>query len=972
MKFRQKEVAPEKRALVEDSKSEALASGRISFLEYLGEKAEAIIIDHLQANVRENGIFVNADIFYLGTHELRPGMAAELNFRKKGQSQWSKVPMNLSVNDVWHASIGNLQGNVQDYEFFVSAWIDKVQAWIQFAMKKCSLPQPDVNDIFSEVKEGLKILKHAAAAKKPLSPVDASEIEHFILEFTHLQASAPHGNFSNEVLSLLKQLEARRIAERFPLKIHECYSQILEIGNDFRFKDDRLPWISYISPAEEADRSTSPKNPIKLSAEDNIEIKVGIRNLEPNQVFLKYRKKFKTGDDWKLVSMAPKDAANKDWHVFLRISDPGWYEYSIEARVPPASDGSIERLYQQAGVALPSFSNEHKQKRATGTLQSDLPGVSDSLSGGVIRFEDFRKPLELIVFPPRAFFGAQLVIFPRSWGGFKRLPEFFPLFKDLGYNAIRFMPIHPIGRTHRKGRNNSLVANPGDPGCPYAVGDEEGFFQKMRELAAKSGKRKLSDADLRKRFGDGGHRSIHPDLGTMEDFQALLKKARELGIEIILDIALNCSPDHPYVVHHPEWFHRRTDGTIRFAENPPKKYQDVYPINYFPEDPEDMRKLWFELRDMILFWIQAGVRGFRVDNPHTKPAGFWRWLFEEVHRHGYEDVIFESEAFTNPRPMKWLAKMGFACSDDYFLWRVSKDQLRDFLLHPEEGLMAPDMKWFFIGKNCPTTADNLLTPLRFAKPYEFERRLLLAATLSSLYEIFWGYEHCINIPHGETIEFENSEKYEIWNWPEMLKNGFKEPNIVESIKKLNRIRKENRAFQLYRSLEYLETYNLPEGDPYGSQNIFACLRATPKLENIILFAINLDSENREHWATVHLPLEKFKISENEEFMLDDLWNETHYIRKGASLNIGLGGSKPLAHIFRVKKASARTRPQQTTPSQEEINTAFKGIDFSQFDCLETNFLESAKNALNTFSEGHAAKAFEVLASQKRIRVPPKD
>src|SRR5581483_2207843 len=303
------------------------------------------------------------------------------------------------------------------------------------------------------------------------------------------------------------------------------------------------------------------------------------------------------------------------------------------------------------------------------------------------------RPLAVDVDRERARFGSWYELFPRSWGGFAGVERLLPALADLGFDVVYFPPIHPIGVTNRKGRNNALSAAPGDPGSPWAIGGAE-----------------------------GGHCAIHPDLGTLDDFRRLVAAAREAGLEIALDFAIQCSPDHPWLSEHPEWFHRRPDGTLKYAENPPKRYQDIYNVNFASED---WAGLWAALRDVVLYWVEQGVRAFRVDNPHTKPLPFWEWLIREV-RSVDPEVIFLSEAFTRPPMMAALAKAGFSQSYTYFTWKNTKAELIDYLTE----LTRSTMPQFFRPNFFANTPDILHEYLQRGGRAAFEARLVLAATLS--------------------------------------------------------------------------------------------------------------------------------------------------------------------------------------------------------------------------------------------------
>src|SRR5205807_7044974 len=361
--------------------------------------------------------------------------------------------------------------------------------------------------------------------------------------------------------------------------------------------------------------------------------------------------------------------------------------------------------------------------------------------------------------------------------------------RAMGFDVIYFPPIHPIGRTNRKGRNNSVTCEPWEPGVPYAIGSEF-----------------------------GGYKAIEPALGTFEDFAWLEGEVRARGMEIALDFAINCSPDHPYVREHPEWFYKRPDGSIKYAENPPKKYEDIYPLNF---RCENWRELWAEMKSIVLFWAEHGVRIFRVDNPHTKPVAFWEYLIKGV-REKYPHTIFLSEAFTRPKMMKALAKAGFNQSYTYFTWRNSKQELIEYFTE----LTQTEMSEYFRPNLWPNTPDILPFVLQEGGRPAFMIRALLAATLSPLYGVYSGYELCENKALPDREEYLDSEKYQFkgrnWNAP---------GNIKDWIARLNKIRKQNRALQLYSNLRF-----------YYAENdaILFYGKMTAARDNIILVVVNLD------------------------------------------------------------------------------------------------------------------------------------
>jgi starch synthase (maltosyl-transferring) len=368
--------------------------------------------------------------------------------------------------------------------------------------------------------------------------------------------------------------------------------------------------------------------------------------------------------------------------------------------------------------------------------------------------------LEVDVDRELARFGAWYELFPRSWGGFAGVERVLPELAELGFDVVYLPPIHPIGRTNRKGRNNTLLPGPDDPGSPWAIGADE-----------------------------GGHDGIHPDLGTIEDFDRLVARAGELGLEIALDFAIQCSPDHPWLKEHPEWFQHRPDGTLKYAENPPKKYQDIHNVDW---ECEDWKGLWEALRDILLYWCDHGVRVYRVDNPHTKPIPFWEWAMSEV-RARYPETVFLAEAFTAPVMMTTLARAGFSQSYTYFTWKNTKAELLEFV--------GQLLQWreFYRPNVFANTPDILHAYLQKGGKPAFEARLVLAATLSPTYGIYSGYERCENVPVREGYEeYMDSEKYEV-------KKRKLDGELLPLVKRLNEIRRAEPALQRLDNIRFLET-----------------------------------------------------------------------------------------------------------------------------------------------------------------------
>jgi len=468
----------------------------------------------------------------------------------------------------------------------------------------------------------------------------------------------------------------------------------------------------------------------------------------------------------------------------------------------------------------------------------------------------YDRDLEVVVDRSRARFASWYELFPRSQGKvpgrhgtFDDCLERLPDVQSMGFDVVYLPPIHPLGRTGRKGRDNTLTAAPGDPGSPWAIGGPE-----------------------------GGHTAVHPDLGKIEDFRRLVNAAEQLGMEVALDIAFQCSPDHPWVREHPEWFYHRPDGTIRYAENPPKKYQDIFPINF---NCEAWEALWDELLHVVLFWVEQGVLTFRVDNPHTKPFDFWRWLIREV-QDRHPEVVFLSEAFTRPKVMRELAKAGFTQSYTYFTWRNFKEELTEYF----QELVGSEMSEYFRGNLFVNTPDILPEVLQRGGPAAFKMRAALAATLSPLWGIYSGFELCEGTALPGSEEYVRSEKYEIrvrdWNAP---------GNIVEYITRLNVIRRENPALHTFRNLRFYSS---------DSSQVLFYGKMTADRDNVILVAVNLDPFAA-HSATLAMPLEEIGISPGETYELHELLADQRRLAHEDSVAIELAPATSPAHIYRLRR-----------------------------------------------------------------------
>jgi len=454
----------------------------------------------------------------------------------------------------------------------------------------------------------------------------------------------------------------------------------------------------------------------------------------------------------------------------------------------------------------------------------------------------------------RAAVGAWYELFPRSFGGLKGAAEHLEYVADLGFDVVYLPPIHPIGRTNRKGPGNTLDPGPDDPGSPWAIGAPE-----------------------------GGHTAIHPELGDESDFEAFVARAGELGLEVALDYALQCSPDHPWVRDHPEWFTRRPDGSIRYAENPPKKYQDIHPINFWPADEADRVALWEACREILVHWIDRGIRIFRVDNPHTKPIAFWQWVIDDL-RKAHPDLVFLAEAFTSPRMMAKLAEVGFSQSYTYFTWRHSAWELREYVTELTSGPLAEYMRPAF----WPNTPDILGGVLRDGPRSAFELRLVLAATLVPTYGVYSGYELCENEPASETNEeYLHSEKYELKS------RDYSSPSsIAPLMRTLNEIRRRHDPLMSLRDIRF----------HHSDDEAFLVYTRGHAADDLILCVVNLDPHHA-HDTTVRLDLGAIGLRSGGRHHLHDELDDSHYEWHGDSGYVRLDPQAgQVAHIFKVTPA----------------------------------------------------------------------
>jgi starch synthase (maltosyl-transferring) len=524
--------------------------------------------------------------------------------------------------------------------------------------------------------------------------------------------------------------------------------------------------------------------------------------------------------------------------------------------------GADAKFLQASAAALrdPRLDLAQRAERA---IEASLLSVMDRYPDRS-RAARCEPPLVVDVDRERALCGAWYEFFPRSCGNSADRPgrlrdceERLSYAASMGFDVVYLPPIHPIGRSHRKGPNNNPVAAPGDLGSPWAIGAKE-----------------------------GGHTAIHPELGTLEDFRWLLARAKALGLEVAMDLAFQCAPDHPWVEEHPEWFLQRPDGTVQYAENPPKKYQDIYPIHF---ECDDWKALWEALRGVVEFWLNEGVRIFRVDNPHTKPYPFWEWLIGEVRRE-HPDTIFLAEAFTRPKVMARLARVGFNQSYTYFAWRNTRSELTEYLTSLNESELAEYMRPNF----WPNTPDILPEFLQYGGRPGFALRFLLASTLSASYGIYGpAFELCearAVKPGGE--EYLDSEKYQLRDWDVESADSLK-----ELIARVNRVRNDNPALRQNRRLRFHTADN---------EQLLVFSKWSEDKENVVIVVVNLDPHHvQSGW--VKLPLAELGLPEEGAFQVHDLISEARYFWSGARNFLELDPQVQPGHIFRVRR---RVRSEQ--------------------------------------------------------------
>jgi len=594
--------------------------------------------------------------------------------------------------------------------------------------------------------------------------------------------------------------------------------------------------------------------------------------------------------DWIEVPMSP--LPNDRWRGEFPVTELGRYSFMLEGwidhfetwsrqlakRLEAGQDVTVEleagaRMVEVAATRANGSSPDAtrlatlaKTIRKGVIKSSDARGSNTEMDGELTtlmrRYADrgiataYPRELEVVVEPIKARFSSWYELFPRSTGAqgkhgtFKDVERLLPDVARMGFDVLYLPPIHPIGKTHRKGANNR-PATPGEPGSPWAIGSEE-----------------------------GGHKSVHPELGTLDDFRHLVRTAGEQGIDVALDIAFQCSPDHPYTREHPEWFKHRPDGSIQYAENPPKKYEDIYPFDF---ETESWRELWQELLSIFLFWVEQGVHIFRVDNPHTKPFGFWEWLVAEMRRL-HPDVILLSEAFTRPKVMFRLAKVGFSQSYTYFTWRNMAWELYQYFTE----LAQPPTREFFRPNLWPNTPDILTEYLQTGGRPAFQARLVLAATLGASYGIYSpAFELMESRPREQgSEEYLDSEKYQIRAWDRKAPDSLRELITI-----VNRIRHENPALQTDRGLRFHPTEN---------DALLAYSKSTPDNSNIVLAVVNCDPHHVQR-GMVNLPLEELGIDRDRPYQAHELITGARYIWNGPRNYVEINPHAMPAQLFRFRR-----------------------------------------------------------------------
>jgi starch synthase (maltosyl-transferring) len=600
---------------------------------------------------------------------------------------------------------------------------------------------------------------------------------------------------------------------------------------------------------------------------------------------LKYRPE--SDDQWQEIAMEP--LFNDGWRATFAVALVGTYYYTVEAwvdafltwhrdfqkRVAAGKVAEVDLLVgaqlveaavpeadKEDGPRLREWARRLRGKETPSQLEQicEDPELTQLMQRYAPRTfaTQYAPELPITVDRERARFSSWYELFPRSCasepgahGTLRDVEARLGYVAEMGFNVLYLPPIHPIGQTFRKGKDNATEAEADDVGSPWGIGSKE-----------------------------GGHKAIHPSLGTLADFDRLVQAAEQRNIEIALDIALQCSPDHPYVKDHPDWFRQRPDGTIQYAENPPKKYQDIYPFDF---ETADWQALWAELKSIFDFWIERGVRIFRVDNPHTKPFPFWEWCIGEIRRK-HADVLFLAEAFTRPKIMYRLAKLGFSQSYTYFSWRNSKEELTEYLTE----LTRTEVREYFRPNFWPNTPDILTEYLQVGGRPAFMSRLVLAATLSSNYGIYGPpYEHGWCKPREPgSEEYLGSEKYEVHHH-----DMDRQDSLRHFVARVNRLRRDFLSLQTLAGLQFHEVDN---------QELICYSKSSADLSELLLVVVNLDPHHTQS-GWVELPLKALELDENRPFQVHDLLSDMRYLWHGPRNLVELDPQFVPAHVFQIKR-----------------------------------------------------------------------
>jgi starch synthase (maltosyl-transferring) len=640
--------------------------------------------------------------------------------------------------------------------------------------------------------------------------------------------------------------------------------------------------IEGLSPEIDAGRF-----PAKRTIGDQVHVEADIFTDGHDSIAASLLARREGSNEWTEIPMRP--LGNDRWAASFRVGELGRYGFKVQGwvdhfetwrrdllkRIQAETDASVDYLIgadlvaeadSRASGADALWLRDRASVLRAAKEPKDLRthATDPTLHELVLRYPDKRfatesdRELTIVVDPVRARFSAWYEFFPRSTaaeagkhGTFSDCENLLPYVADMGFNVIYLPPIHPIGVNFRKGRNNNPQAQPGEVGSPWAIGS-----------------------------ADGGHKSIHPDLGSIEDFRRLVAKIRDLDISLALDIAFQAAPDHPYVREHESWFRKRPDGTIQYAENPPKKYQDIYPFDF---ESEDWKGMWEELKSVFLYWVDQGVTIFRVDNPHTKAFPFWEWVITEI-KHDHPEVLFLAEAFTRPKIMYRLAKLGFSQSYTYFPWRNAKEEITAYLTE----LTQTPVREFFRPNQWPNTPDILTEFLQIGGKAVFTTRLLLAATLGSNYGIYGPafelLEH-LAVRHGSE-EYLDSEKYEIRHW-----NLGSTDSLRNLIARVNGIRFDNEALQNDWSLRF----HLADND-----QLIAYSKESDDRSNLILVVVNLDPHHTQS-GFVNLALDELQIPPDRAYEAEDLLTGDRYMWHGSRNYVELNPQARAGHILKIHR-----------------------------------------------------------------------